>query len=181
VVHQLISYAPLLLLLVWAAAVDLRRRRIPNWLTGLLILSGLAQSFLPGQAVTPTASLIGMLAGAGVPFLLFAIGAMGGGDVKLMAGIGAWLGPMPAFAVLVVEKILGLIIVITQAVFERQMPTLLRNSAVVAVNLLYVKDVGLDHAARTGRDCRSIRRPLPFAVPTLAAVVLVILKIGSHR
>lgn len=179
-VHQLISYAPLLLLLVWAAIVDLRQRRIPNWLTGLIILGGISQSFLPGHSVTPGAALLGLLAGAAVPFVLFAIGAMGGGDVKLMAGIGAWLGPVPGFAVLVVEKLLGLIIVLVQAAAERQLSKLFRNSAVLTVNLLYVRDVGLDHTVRTGQECRSVSKPLPFAVPALAAVVLVILKIGSH-
>ena len=179
--HALVGNAPLLALLGWAAAIDLRHRRIPNWLTVLMMVSGLAQSFLPGRGVTPGAALLGLLAGAAIPFVLFAIGAMGGGDVKLMAGIGAWLGPAPAFAVLVVEKLLGLIIVLTQAAMEGRMRVLLRNSAVLAVNLLYVREVGLEHATWTGRECRSVSRPLPFAVPALIAVVLVILRIGSQR
>jgi len=32
--------------------------------------------------------------------VLFVLGAMGGGDVKLMAGLGTWMGPVPALLVL---------------------------------------------------------------------------------
>jgi prepilin peptidase CpaA len=179
-VRELCHYLPLLVLLILAAGIDLRSRRIPNWLNFLLILSGFAQSLLPARTITPAQSLLGMLVAASVPFVLFALGAVGGGDVKLMAGIGAWLGPMPALIVLVVEKVLGLIIVLTQATAQRRIPSLLRNSAILTANLLYVKDVGLEQVARTGRGCRSIDGPLPFAVPTLLAVVLV-LAFGSHR
>ena len=42
--YTLLMVAPVLGLLVWAAAEDLRFRRIPNWLTFSLILSGFVQS-----------------------------------------------------------------------------------------------------------------------------------------
>lgn len=173
--HQLINYAPLLALVGWAAVVDLRERRIPNWLTLLLILGGMARSFMAASAVGPGASVLGIFAGAAIPLALFAIGAMGGGDVKLMAGVGAWLGPWPVLAVLVVEKVIGLAIVLVQSAVQGKTRALLHNSAVVAVNLVHIRDVGVDHVSGTGRACRSVARPLPFAVPTLLAVVVVVL------
>jgi len=178
--HGLLPYLPLVVLLAWAAVIDVRQRRIPNWLTLLLILSGFAQSFLGTRTVSPPWSLLGILAAAALPFALFAIGALGGGDVKLMAGVGAWLGPTPALAVFVIEKVVGLIIVVTQAAIQGRTRVLLRNSAVVTMNLLYVRQVGLEHAAQTGRGCRSVDRPLPFAVPALIAVLLVVLRLGSQ-
>ena len=60
-------------LLAWATVVDVRSRRIPNWLTGALLLSGLAQSFLASHTVTPLQSLLGLLAGFGLTFVLFAL------------------------------------------------------------------------------------------------------------
>jgi prepilin peptidase CpaA len=170
-----------LALLAWAAVVDLRERRIPNWLNLLLILGGLAQSLLPGHWLTPMQSLLGIFVAGFVPFILFALGALGAGDVKLMAGIGAWLGPMPTIAVLIVEKVIGLAIVLLQAASERRMGVLLRNSAVVAVNLLHIKDIGFEHAAQSGRERRSVSRPLPFAVPLLMAVVLVLWGMAWRR
>jgi prepilin peptidase CpaA len=169
----------MLLLMGWAAVIDWRERRIPNWINGLLIAGGLVQSWFAAHTVTPGQSVLGLLVGAALPFALFVLGAAGAGDVKLMAGAGAWLGPQGALALYVIEKILGLLIVVTQAAWQGRTRVLLRNSAIVAVNLLYVREVGVEHAARTGRSCRSVDRPLPFAVPALAAAVLVVLHMGG--
>jgi hypothetical protein len=46
-----------------------------------------------------------------------------------------------------------------------------RNSAVLAINLVHLGDVGVEHAAATGRSCRSVEKPLPYAVPVLIAVI----------
>ena len=46
-VYALLQLMPLLVLLAVAAAIDVRARRIPNWLTILLAMSGLARSALP--------------------------------------------------------------------------------------------------------------------------------------
>jgi prepilin peptidase CpaA len=180
VTKTLIQFAPLLALTLWAALIDLRERRIPNWLTLLLILSGLARSVLFATSVGPAWALLGMFAAAIIPFALFAIGAMGGGDVKLMAGIGVWLGVWPALAVLACEKVIGLIIVLVQAAWQGRLAALLGNSAVVAVSILHIKDIGADHVEKTGRGCRSIARPLPFAVPTLIALVLVLSQLRRY-
>ena len=178
--HAVLSYAPLFVLLGWAAIEDVRTRRIPNWLTLLMMAGGFAQSFLATRTVSPGASLLGFPAAAAVPLVLFVIGAVGGGDVKLMAGVGAWLGPGRSLAVLVVEKLIGLAIVLTQAALQRRTGLLFRNSAVVAANLFYINEVGIDHASETGRSCRSVDKPLPLAVPVLLAVAIVVLWTGAH-
>src|SRR6202021_2332998 len=88
----ILKFVPLLALLGTAAVTDLRARRIPNWLTFSVILAGLAQSFLSVHTIGPLGSVSGCLAGFALSFALFAIGAMCGGDVKIMAGVGAWIG-----------------------------------------------------------------------------------------
>jgi Flp pilus assembly protein protease CpaA len=55
--HTLTLFAPLLTLLLLAAAIDLHRRRIPNWLTAMLALTGLMQAFTPcATAARPATS-----------------------------------------------------------------------------------------------------------------------------
>jgi prepilin peptidase CpaA len=79
--------------LVEAAVIDGRTLRVPNWLTYHFAIAGLVFAFWKGG----TPLLAWSFAGAGVGLLsllpLYAIGGMGAGDVKLMAGMGAWIGP----------------------------------------------------------------------------------------
>src|SRR5688500_14309130 len=97
-----LTYLQLLALLLWAAVEEARTRKIRNWLSLSLLLAGFLQSlglFGADRTVGPGSSALGILVGFSLPFVLFAIGALGGGDVKLMAGIGAWLGPVPVLMV----------------------------------------------------------------------------------
>jgi prepilin peptidase CpaA len=173
--RAVISLAPLLVMLLWAAIGDVRERKIRNWLTGSMILTGLARSLLShGVPITFPESLVGVFGGAAIPLVLFAIGAVGGGDVKLLAGIGAWVGSAGAVQVYCVQAIMGLLIVLVQAASQGRLRTLSRNTAVLSLNLLHLGEVGVEHMAATGQSCRSVEKPLPFAVPVLAAVLLLV-------
>lgn len=76
-----------------AAVIDIRTRRIPNILT-----FGSAAAALVYHAWTAGAPGFGASAGGwaiGVALFLpmFLLGGMGAGDVKLLGAVGAWLGP----------------------------------------------------------------------------------------
>jgi len=95
-----------------AALFDLKYRRIPNWLNGAGLITGFAlQTMLRGWAGLRDAA-----AGAAFAFLvylaLFALRAMGGGDVKLMTALGAILGPYDWFWVLLYASITGGVIAV---------------------------------------------------------------------
>jgi prepilin peptidase CpaA len=86
----------LLALLVAAACIDWRSLRIPNWLTAggaaaalLLSLAGL----WPAQPA-PWQALAGLALGLGLMLPWYGLRMMGAGDVKLMAMVGAFLGPL---------------------------------------------------------------------------------------
>jgi len=92
-----------------AAATDLSRRRIPNWLTIPLFLGGViwATSIagLAGLADSLVACVVLM-----VPYvLLYAFARGGAGDAKLMGAIGAWLGLINGLAALTAVAIMGII------------------------------------------------------------------------
>jgi prepilin peptidase CpaA len=97
-----------LLLLVGIAAVyDIRFRRIPNWLvlTGLLAGVGLNTFLLHWSGVR--ASLLGIGLAFLIYFPLYLLRGMGAGDVKLMAAIGAIVGPANWFGIFIVSALLG--------------------------------------------------------------------------
>jgi prepilin peptidase CpaA len=78
--------------LAWAAVCDLRWRRIPNAVPGLVFVSGLAICGLNhgwGATLSGLASSVILLLVLYVPWKA---GGIGGGDVKLAAATGAWLG-----------------------------------------------------------------------------------------
>src|SRR4051794_40262091 len=171
---QLLSLAPLGAMLVIAAVIDWRNRRIPNWLTVLMALSGIAGSFMTVHVAAPSAALLGLLVGFALPFVLFAMGALGGGDVKLLAAVGAWLGPIIIIKIFLAAAIVGMVIVLVQSAKQKRLSALFRNSAVLTVNLINIDSIGADAVCETGRACRSIERPLPYAVPVLIAALIVV-------
>ena len=102
-----------------AAVYDVRYRRIPNWLTVGGVLLGLAlNAFLyqgwPGLRF----SLPGFGLGFGVYFLLYVLRAMGAGDVKLMAAVGAVVGWQNWFGIFVITAIIGGLMAMILVVIE---------------------------------------------------------------
>ena len=76
-----------------AVVFDVRTCRIPNWLTfgaaAAAFVYSAWQAGFPGVGIAAA----GWLAAAALFFPFFALGGMGAGDVKLLAALGAWLGP----------------------------------------------------------------------------------------
>jgi prepilin peptidase CpaA len=171
---RLLPVLPLLGLLTWAAVEDCRTRRIRNWLTLSLAVSGLLCSAFSLTPINPWQSILGLLTGFALPFALFVLGAIGAGDVKLLAGIGAWLGPAGILAVFLLEAVIGMVLVVVQATAQGRLRVLARNSAVLLLNIRHVRDVGNAHLSATAEGCRSVDRPLPYALPVLVATILVV-------
>jgi prepilin peptidase CpaA len=102
-----IAWWPTLIVLAIATFTDLRSRRIPNWLVFPFLLAGIAVSgWLHGWHGI-WQSLAGLGLGALLFGILFLMGGMGMGDVKLCAAIGAWVGPHQLLTALVLTGIFG--------------------------------------------------------------------------
>ena len=82
-------------ILVGAAAVmdDLSRRHIANWIPAAALAGGFGWQIGSAGWSGALAATLGTAAGFGVFLIFYLLGGMGGGDVKLMAGFGALLGP----------------------------------------------------------------------------------------
>jgi prepilin peptidase CpaA len=90
-----------------AAISDLRSRRIPNWLSLTGIVAGLAlNTFLYGSDGV-VRSLEGLGTAFGIYFVLYLFRAMGAGDVKLMAAVGAFVGPGNWLMIFLITALLG--------------------------------------------------------------------------
>ncbi len=101
-----------------AAGWDLAARRIPNLLTFGAALAGVVfHAYLAGWSGAG-AALAGWLAGAALFFPIFALGGMGAGDVKLLAAIGAWLGPAAVVWVGLFSAIAGGVMAVVLAMWS---------------------------------------------------------------
>ncbi len=113
--YGLSPYLPMFLLLFSAflviALIDFKHQIIPDMITLPGIAVGIAASFALNH-ITPKASIIGLLVGGGLFFLiaLLSRGGMGGGDIKLMAMIGTFVGWPGVAVTTMIGSTLGAII-----------------------------------------------------------------------
>ena len=98
-----------------AAWVDLRSRRIPNWLTLGVLVSGLALRAVDGLTSLGQ-GVLGAGLGLAIAVVLFGLGAMGGGDGKLLIGVGAFLGHERYVGALLLIGVLGGLLGLVEAV-----------------------------------------------------------------
>jgi leader peptidase (prepilin peptidase)/N-methyltransferase len=106
--------------------IDLDHRIIPDEISLTGIIVGVAASFLL-KGVSPLSSLAGVFLGGGILFLV-AFGyekvahkeGMGGGDIKLIAMIGAFIGWKGIPFVILVSSLIGAIIGITFMIIEKK-------------------------------------------------------------
>lgn len=78
---------------VFALITDLRSRKIPNALTFSAVTVGLVYHLATGGGTMLLQSAGGMLLGLALFMIPYLMGGMGAGDVKLIAALGAMLGP----------------------------------------------------------------------------------------
>lgn len=75
-----------------ATVEDLARREIPNWIPVVALAGGVAAGSWTSGWSGLGSSLLGAILGFVVFLAFYLLGGMGGGDVKLMAGLGAVIG-----------------------------------------------------------------------------------------
>lgn len=117
----------LALLTLTAGIADLRTRRIPNALVGAGLAGGLAlNGFLYGSS-----GLVQSAKGMGLAMLvylpLFALRAMGGGDTKLMAAVGATVGPANWLGIFLITALLGGVVAVVVVLLSKRLGGTLRN------------------------------------------------------
>ena len=110
------------------AVQDVRGGRIPNWLTYTGLLAALAVRFITWGRPGLSAGLFGVLLGGGIFYLLFLLGGMGGGDVKLIAAVSAWAGVAQTLNILIAAAIAGGILAVGYMLFHKNVRQTLVNT-----------------------------------------------------
>jgi prepilin peptidase CpaA len=156
----------LALIMALAAASDLWSRRIPNPLTLAGVLSApLLWGFAEGPSMA-LGSVVGCGLALAVGMALFAMGAVGGGDAKLLVVTGAFLGPSRLVVALVIIGIAGGALALLLAFARGRLVSALTGAWRLSVHL-----TTLGHKGATGSIDSPGAMTIPYGVAIAAGSV----------
>jgi prepilin peptidase CpaA len=162
------TYVAALLVGFGACITDIRSRRVPNVLTfGAAVVAVLFHT-LDGQAGGFIQSVEGWFVGAAVFFIPFALGGLGGGDVKLLAALGAWVGPVDAVWIALYTGVAGGVLALAVALFTGYLGRALSN---VWLLLSHWRVVGIRPLHEVSLDGSAGPR-LAYAIPIFAGLLV---------
>jgi len=155
---------------VVACGFDYRTRRIPNVLTFGAAGAALVYGALTGGLTGLGWSAAGWAVGCLLFLPWFALGGMGAGDVKLLAALGAWLGPGQVVWLALYAALAGGVFAVVVTLARGYLGAMFRNLWLL---LMYWRVVGVrPHPAMTLATGRGPR--LPYAFPITAGAVAVV-------
>ena len=106
---------------VAATVIDVRTRRIPNLLTAAMAATGIGMAATGASGVSLAAAALGIVVGFALMLPGHALGATGAGDVKLMAAVGAIVGPVIVLKAFLFTGVAGGVLAILVAVRRRRL------------------------------------------------------------
>ncbi len=160
---------PATLLASW---IDFRSRKVPNWLNAALAAGGLAAQavYFGWSGVGQGAAGIGV--GLACLILPWAMGGMGAGDVKLLAAIGAWLGPAMCLAAFAVGALAGGVIALVMIAAQRKFAQAANNLGLILAKVSRWETAFGDFAS--ARTLGSTSALLPYGIPLTAGTWIVL-------
>jgi prepilin peptidase CpaA len=154
------------LTLIVAAVIDGLKLKVPNWITFPMIISGWVYSV----ALSPYAgweglmySMLGTIVGLALLLPAYAIGGMGAGDVKLLAGVGAWVWSTTTLYAFAVSTIVGAIIAILMVLCQRKWMKHHAQFWMICTEILTVKDP--EQLAAIAAERKPSMMLLPYGIP----------------
>ncbi len=164
------------LFVIVAAWIDGKELRVPNKITYPMIIAGWIYSAI-AYGVSGEGWLIGLgwsLAGTavGLATLLpaYSIGGMGAGDVKMMAGIGAWVHCSITFYSFCVSAIVGAVLAVAMVVWSGQGKKHWNQFFFISNEIMTVRNP--ETLAAIAADRKSSMKLLPYGIPIAIGTVL---------
>ncbi len=159
-----------------AAVLDVWKFKVYNALTVPLLLTGLAYHTLASGLSGLEGSLMGAVFGFAVLIVVYAMGGIGAGDVKLMAAVGAWLCIPLTFYVFILSALAS---GVYAALLILSSGTLRETWLELQVVLLRIMAFG-QYLGADGRLEDELKRPdrrhrlVPFGAMLVVGVILVV-------
>jgi prepilin peptidase CpaA len=167
-------------ILVVAAAIDCRWFRVPNWLTFPFVLGGLGYALAGDGPRGLLWSLAGAGAGLALLLPLWPIGGIGAGDVKLLAGVGAWVGPSLVLGVFTHAMAAGVAIALAVVAWKGTTYKFVANLLEILDDLRRLRrgTAGLPEVAANAAARRPNSTALPFGLPIAVGSIALFASMG---
>jgi prepilin peptidase CpaA len=149
--------------LIVAAVIDGLQLKVPNWITFPMVISGLVFSFAAFGWEGLAWSLIGTVVGLALLLPAYAIGGMGAGDVKLLAGVGAWVWGTHTFYAFCASAIVGGVIAIGMVLWQKAWSKHRDQFFVILNEVMNIRDP--NELASIAADRKSSMMLLPYGIP----------------
>jgi prepilin peptidase CpaA len=156
-------------ILVVAAIIDGWMLKVPNWITFPLIMSGWVYSAVTGGWPGLGWSLLGTFVGLGLLYGLYMVGGMGAGDVKLLAGIGAWVHLQHTWNIFAATAIVGGIMALAMIAYTGRWRKHFQQFNMLVGEFVEVRDAEALYQRAAERKSKMFL--LPYGIPmTIAAL-----------
>jgi prepilin peptidase CpaA len=156
--------------LVVAAVIDGTKLKVPNWLTFPMIVSGWVYSGVCYGWEGLGYSLLGTLIGLALLLPAYAIGGMGAGDVKLLAGVGAWVWGTVTFFAFCVSAIVGGLIAVAMVLYRRSWRQHRQQFETIVHEVLTLRDH--NQLSSIAAERKSSMLLLPYGIPIAIGTIV---------
>jgi prepilin peptidase CpaA len=156
-------------ILVLAATIDGWKLKVPNWITFPLIFAGWAYALACSGWSGLGASMAGTALGLGLLLPAYAIGGMGAGDVKLLAGVGAWIGVDNTLWAFAISALVGGLIAVAMVVWRKKWGHHQQQFVAIVDEIFLIRDPAQLSAIAAERKSRMMLLPygIPIAIGTI--------------
>jgi prepilin peptidase CpaA len=151
------------IVLIVAAVIDGFELKVPNWVTFPFIASGWIYSTIAFGWEGLGWSLLGMLIGLALLLPAYAIGGMGAGDVKLLAGVGAWIYGTHTMYAFAVSAIVGALLAIGMVLARRAWSKHYAQFQVILNEILVIRNP--EQLAAIAAERKPTMLLLPYGIP----------------
>jgi prepilin peptidase CpaA len=155
--------------LLVAAVIDGWMLKVPNWITFPMIATGWCYSFAIGGWSGLGWSLLGSVVGLSLLYVLYSVGGMGAGDVKLLAGIGAWVYVDHTLNIFIATTIVGALMALVMVGTSGQWKHHGRQFLMILREFWEVRDAEALYQRAAERKPRM--RLLPYGIPMTVAAL----------
>lgn len=167
--HENWHYWLVTLVLIVAAVIDGWKLKVPNWITFPMVVSGWIFSTGCFGWEGFGWSLVGTAVGLALLMPAYAIGGMGAGDVKLLAGVGAWIWGTDTFYAFCVSAVVGGVIAMGMILVRKKWEHHSTQFMGILNEIMVIRDPNQLAAIAAERKSRMLLLPygIPIAIGTI--------------